>query len=873
MDPFENTYYDMETEDVLRAFNSNLDGLSENQIRRNREEYGANKLQEEKRKSMLSVFLDQFRDLLVIILIIAAIISFATGSRSSTIVILVVLVLNAILGTVQYYRARKSLDSLKKLSSPMAAVIRNGQLQVIPAEELVAGDIITLNAGDIVPGDGRILECFSLKTNESSLTGESVSVEKTSDTLEIKKAALGDQRNMVFSGSLVTYGRATCLVTAVGKDTELGKIAELMNDTKERKTPLQVTMDNFSKRLSLAIMLISLLVFGLSIYRGMHITDALLFAVALAVAAIPEALSSIITISLAIGTGRMAKQNAIMKDLNAVEGLGCVSIICSDKTGTLTQNKMTVEFESAVDGKEEELLLASILNNDGKIVEDGYTGDPTETAYLDHFISVNGREELDARLAAYPRLAEVPFDSDRKLMSTLHLVNGEYVMYTKGAIDVILDRAPSLPPEMKEQIAKENRKLSENGLRVLGFARKDMGGQTEIGLEDEYDLEYIGLLAEVDPPREESAQAVRDCQAAGIRPIMITGDHKVTASAIARRIGIMKEGDLAVTGPELDEMSEEELIQKLPQISVYARVSPDNKIRIVRAWQSQGRICAMTGDGVNDGPALKSADVGIAMGITGTEVAKDSAAMILTDDNFATIIKAVLNGRNIYTNIKNAIKYLLSGNAAAIAAVLYCSLLGLPVPFTAVQLLFINLITDSLPALAISMEPLNPALILDKPRSREESVLNRPTLAEIGVTGLLISVATILAFRLGLGADKAVLDAFHITGVSLNGVTASTMSFATLCLARLWHGFNCRGRENIFRLGLFSNVYSIGAFALGALLLHCILLMPFFSSAFGVSQLNPRLLLYVWILSFLPTLIIQIVKAIRYRKEPRKDRA
>ncbi len=896
---FENTYYNLSSEDTLRAFNSNTDGLTAKQVERNREIYGVNKLREEKKKSMIAVFFSQFKDLLVVILIISAVISFVTGNQSSAVVILIVLVLNAVLGTVQFFKAQKSLESLKKLSSPMATVIRDGQLTVIPAEELVAGDIVTLNAGDVVPGDGRIVDCFSLKTNESSLTGESESVEKMSDTLETERAALGDQKNMVFSGSLVTYGRATVVITAVGTGTELGKIAELMNETKERKTPLQVTMDNFSRGLSFGIMLICALVFGLSLYRHMGVTDALLFAVALAVAAIPEALSSIITISLAIGTGRMAKQNAIMKDLNAVEGLGCVSIICSDKTGTLTQNRMTVVYESAIDGNGEELLLASILNNDGKIVENDagsdnesgngsdavsdtrsenkdknekatsgitYTGDPTETAYLDHYINVRGRDEFDAMLAKYPRVSEVPFDSDRKLMSTVHMIDGEYVMYTKGAIDVILDRAGNLTPEHRQTITEENRILPENGLRVLGFAKKRLGDRSDITEDDEYDLQYIGLLAEMDPPRKESAKAVKDSIAAGIKPIMITGDHKVTASAIAKKIGIMKDGDLAVTGPELDEMSEEELIEKLPRISVYARVSPDNKIRIVRAWQSQGHICAMTGDGVNDGPALKCADVGIAMGITGTEVAKDSAAMILMDDNFATIIKAVLNGRNIYANIKNAIKFLLSGNAAGIAAVLYCSLLGLPMPFTAVQLLFINLITDSLPALAISMEPLNSALIHDKPRPQGESVLNRPTLLEICWTGLLISIVTVFAFRLGLGADAGVISALGLTGVNFNAVTASTMSFATLCLARLWHGFNCRGRENIFRLGIFSNLYTIGAFLVGALLLHCILLMPFFSSAFGVSQLNPALIMYVWILSFIPTFIIQIVKMIRYRK-------
>ena len=738
-------------------------------------------------------------------------------------------------------------------------------MHIIDAADLVCGDIITLEAGDIVPGDGRIIESFSLKTDESTLTGESMSVEKHADLIDEDTVALGDQKNMVFSGSLVTYGRATAVITAVGKETQLGQIAELMNDTSEKKTPLQVTMDQFSKKLSIAIMIICAVVFLLSMYRGMHILDALLFAVALAVAAIPEALSSIVTISLAIGTSRMAEQNAIVKDLNAVEGLGCVSIICSDKTGTLTQNRMTVEYADAREDMENEVMMASVLCNDTKRVDGKLTGDPTETAYYDYFIKERGEEALDKMLNDHPRLAEVPFDSDRKLMSTLHKVNVDYVMFIKGAIDVIMDRTVNLTPEEIEAVRKQNLELSSNGLRVLGFAMKTIPEERSITVADEFDLHYIGLLAEMDPPREESKKAVADCIAAGIKPIMITGDHKITASAIAKRIGIMKDGDLAVTGPEVDAMSDDELNKKLEHISVYARVSPNNKIRIVNAWQEKGHIVAMTGDGVNDGPALKAADVGVAMGITGTEVAKDSAAMILTDDNFATIIKSVLNGRNIYNNIKNAITYLLSGNAAAILVVLFASLAGLTAPFTAVQLLFINLITDSLPALAISMEPSNPELIHDKPRSRTDSVLNKPTQHTVFGTGILIAIATAAAFLIGLGRVPAITSA--MTEVTFNATTGCTMAFATLCLARLWHGFNCRGRESIFHLGILSNMYTIGAFVLGAGLLHCILLITPLHAAFGTSGLNPHLLGWVWLLAFLPTVIIQIYKMIRYRNE------
>lgn len=857
------TFYNVNPDEILKEFNSSALGLDDTQVSLNREKYGKNKLEEKVKKNLIEIFVEQFKDLLVIILILSALISAATGNMESTAVIIVVLILNAILGTVQTIKAQQSLESLKKLSSPSAKVVRQGDKQIIDAVDLVCGDIVLLEAGDIIPGDGRIIENFSLKTNESALTGESENAEKEVCTLYDENIALGDQRNMVFSGSLVTYGRATAITTGVGRQTELGRIAGLMNDTKERKTPLQTTMDNFSKKLSIGIILICILVFGLSLYRGMAVVDALLFAVALAVAAIPEALSSIITISLAIGTSRMADENAIIKKLEAVEGLGCVSIICSDKTGTLTQNKMTVEYESPWNGQREALYRASLLCNDTNIVDGKTVGDPTETAFIDYYR--NNHDNYEYVKDNFPRLGEVPFDSDRKLMSTLHPIEGgKFVMYTKGALDVILSRTNNLSKEDKEAIRDENFRLSNDGLRVLAFAQKIYDKESILSTEDEFELSYIGLMAEMDPPREESAQAVSDCIAAGIKPVMITGDHKITASAIAKRIGIMKEDDLAITGPELDNMSQDELNERLEHISVYARVSPDNKIRIVNAWQEKGHIVSMTGDGVNDGPALKSADVGVAMGITGTEVAKDSASMILTDDNFATIIKSVLNGRNVYTNIKNAIKFLLSGNAAGILAVLYASFMALPMPFTAVQLLFINLITDSLPALAISMEPSNPALIRDKPRPRDESVLNPDTLKDISFTGLLMAIATIIAFMIGLFSGD---DLGLASENGINTVTGSTMAFGTLCLSRLWHGFNCRGKESIVNLGLLTNIYSIGAFIIGAALLHMLLLVPMFSSLFNVSMLAPGMVVWVWLLAFSPTLIIQIYRIVKYKNK------
>lgn len=855
-------FYNKSSEEVLKELESSTDGLSEAQVTDHREKYGENKLQEKKKKSTLLVFAEQFKDLLVIILIVAALISIATGDVESTVVILAVITLNAILGTVQYVKAEKSLESLKKLSAPVAKVIRDGQQIEIPASELVVGDIIKLEAGDVVPSDGRLLESYSLKINESALTGESEAVEKDPSVIDSEKVALGDQKNMVFSSSLVTYGRGLAVITAVGHDTELGKIADLISNTAERKTPLQVNMDNFSKKLSIIIILICVLVFGLSIYRGETIMDALLFAVALAVAAIPEALSSIITISLAIGTSRMAKENAIVKELKAVEGLGCVSIICSDKTGTLTQNKMTVEDVYCYPTNKQTLLISSIMCNDTAIVDGETFGDPTETAFVDYYMANN--DDYTEMMATHPRIGELPFDSERKLMSTLHDMEGRITMFTKGAPDVLIERCgyfldangqvALLTEEEKEKIKQKNFDYSSGGLRVLAFAMKTYDALKELDFDDEKDLVFIGLEAEMDPPRVESAPAVSDCIKAGIKPIMITGDHKVTASAIAKKIGILQDGDKAITGPELDEMDDETLAKELPHISVYARVSPDNKIRIVNAWQELGHIVAMTGDGVNDAPALKQADIGIAMGITGTEVSKDASAMILTDDNFATIIKSVLNGRNIYANIKNAIKFLLSGNAAGIFSVLYASLAGLPAPFAAVHLLFINLLTDSLPALAISMEPSNEELIKDKPRSRDESILTKSFVGEVGFQGILIAIATMAAFYIGYETSTE---------------AAMTMAFSTLCLARLWHGFNSRGKQSIFKLGLTTNVYTIGAFFLGLILLSLVLFVPFLEEVFSVAVLSWAQIGWIALLAFLPTVVIQIKKIIVDHKENR----
>ena len=876
------TYWECSKEEVLSQFSVTEQGLSGKQVEEIRGEKGENILQEEKKKSIWQIFMGQFADLLVVILVIAAVISMFSGNAESTLVILLVLVMNAVLGTVQYEKAQKSLNSLKQLSSPHAKAVRDGQMVEIASKDVVPGDILLLEAGDMVVADGRILHNYSLQVNESSLTGEATNVDKTDNTVA-KDAVLADRLNMVYSGSLVTYGRAMVLVTATGMETEIGHIAELMNAAKQRKTPLQQSLDRFSQHLAIAIMVICALVFGLCMVRQMPLLDALLFAVALAVAAIPEALGSIVTIVQAFGTQKMAKEHAIIKDLKAVESLGCVSVICSDKTGTLTQNKMTVQQIYAnnrvykpeqLDMKDTTLrclLYDAVLTNDASIADGQTIGDPTEYALLEMFRKVKKEQEGLEQAAAdtepeetlrrrMHRLEELPFDSDRKLMSTKYLVEGEETVLTKGAPDILLERCTRILEKNeirqmtaadKKTILRQNQSFSEQGLRVLAFAYKvDI---KPLSTETEKDFVFLGLVSMVDPPRPESVQAVADAKHAGIRTVMITGDHKVTATAIARKIGIFEDGDLALTGAELDAMSDKELEKAIDRVSVYARVSPENKIRIVEAWQRKGRIVSMTGDGVNDAPALKKADIGVAMGVTGTEVSKDAADMILADDNFATIIKAVANGRNVYRNIKNSVLFLLSGNMAAILAVLYTSLVGLSVPFAPVHLLFINLLTDSLPALAIGMEAADPKLLQERPRNPKEGILTREFMLTILGEGFLIAVVTLSAYYIGLRTAGTVL--------------ASTMAFATLTLARLFHGFNCRSKEPLVRIGLLSNRYSLYAFFAGVILLLLVLIVPGLQGLFEVAPLSVLLFVKIAILSVLPTVTIQLVRICRLRRE------
>lgn len=855
-------FYRTPVQEVMKKLDVTHRGLTDYDVRTRQKQYGYNELKEGKQKNVIQIFFEQFQDFLVLILIVAAAISIFLGDMESSVVILVVIVLNALLGTIQFLKAEKSLNSLKRLSAPVSKVVRNGQTVEIPSREVSVGDILILEAGDFISADGRIIESHSLQINESSLTGESVAIDKIPHSIHEKEVALGDKKNMVFSGSFVTNGRGQAIVTSIGMETEIGKIASLLNSAQEKKTPLQLSLDQFGKRLAIGIIIICLIIFAIDILRGRELVNSFMFAVSLAVAAIPEALSSIVTIVLAFGTQNMAKQNAIIRQLHAVESLGSVSIICSDKTGTLTQNKMTVQklfvgdrilshkqlkIENDLHRK---LMEMGLICNDAVRISGQKIGDPTELALV-HLGNEYGLNEEIVR-GHFQRVGEVPFDSTRKLMSTVNRMDNRYIMVTKGAVDVLLplirrmetpNGVSNITPQQLSQIKRANITFTNGGLRVLAIAYKEVDSPV-ISVADENDFTFVGLVAMMDPPRKESAKAVADCIEAGIKPVMITGDHKITAMAIARKIGILQDSSEAIEGADIEKLTDEELQERVEHISVYARVSPEHKIRIVKAWQEKGHVVSMTGDGVNDAPALKQADIGVAMGITGTEVAKDASSMVLTDDNFLTIVNAISNGRSIYENIKNAIKFLLSGNAGGIFVVLYATIFSLPVPFAPVHLLFINLLTDSLPAIAIGLEPHNNKIMKEKPRNIKEPLLNKAFVIGVGLEGFVIAAITIIAFQIGLS-----------TGDPLVG---STMAFATLCLSRLFHGFNCRSEQSLFQIGLFSNIYVWIAFLLGFALLNAVLLVGLFE----VATLSKAQLLIVYGLSIVPLIIIQLEKLI-----------
>lgn len=867
------SFYRKSSDETMEELNTSLNGLSSQEAAKRKERYGANELKEADRPSALQIFIDQFKDLIVIILIVAALISGATGDLKSTIVIIAVLILNAILGTTQTLNAQKSVDSLKSLSVPKVKVIRDGQKQEIDSTDVTIGDLVVFEAGDMIVADARIVDASSLQVNESALTGESHAVDKTVDPIA-GEVVIGDQTNMVFTSSQVTYGNGSAIVTDIGENTEIGKISSLIKGATSRKSPLQRSIDEFSKHLSMGIMIICVIVFGLVYWNSGNFMSAAMFAIALAVAAVPEALASIITIVESLSCQKLAKENAIMKSLNSVETLGSVSVIASDKTGTLTQNKMTVNDiylnETLVkpdqldltDKAAQFLMNTMVLTNDSFINGDQKVGDPTELALIElgrkyGITEQNHREK-------YPRVAELPFDSVRKYMSTLHDIDGQRVLLVKGAPDELLRQTTHvlINGEVREitsddqvNILNQNNKFAEEGLRVLGYAFRYFDDD-ELDFKHEDHLTFVGLTSMIDPPREESKEAVAKAIRAGIKPIMITGDHVVTGRSIARKIGIFQEGDMVLDGATLEKMSDEELARDLEKISVYARVAPEHKIRIVNAWQAKGKVVGMSGDGVNDAPALKQADIGIAMGITGSEVSKDAADMILTDDNFATIIKAVTVGRNLFANIKNAIKYLLTGNSSAIIVVILTTFMAFfdskfVVPFLAIQLLFINLVTDSLPAISIGMEEGTEAVLDDAPRDPNESILTAKTFKEVISGAILIAIAVMVAYLIGVNTGKGY---------------ATTFAFLVLCLGRLFHGFSCRSDLPLSSIGIFSNKNTVYAFLVGLALVALIVFVPAIGGMFGVVSLSLSQILTILGLAFAPTLVVQAIKMIRYSK-------
>ena len=853
-------------------------GLTSKQAEERLAQYGPNALEGAKKESLVKRFLNQMKDPMIIVLLAAAVLSLISSGGEEWIealIILVIVIVNACISISQEDSAEKALEALQKMSAPLAKVVRNGEMVRLETDKLVPGDIIVLEAGDLVPADARILECANLKADESAMTGESVPVNKqVIDTLP-EETALGDRKNMVVSSTVITNGRAVCVVTTTGMNTEVGRIAKMLTGEDDTTTPLQRKMAEISKTLSFVCLAVCAIMFGVGIIYRHGILEMFMSAVSLAVAAIPEGLPAIVTIVLALGVQRMVKHNAIVKKLPAVETLGCAGVICSDKTGTLTMNKMTVvEVWSHGDQHRKEALVIGTLCNDTTLTynEDGSpktAGDPTETAFVDIACKEGmDKNKLEAKM---PRTAELPFDSERKLMSTVHPVGGKLRVMVKGAPDVLLSRCThilngspvALSAAMAGEVEKANAAMAEKALRVLGCAYKDIDALPagELTTETlERGLTFVGLVGMIDPPRMEVKQAVAECYGAGIRPVMITGDHKLTAVAIAKELDIFREGDLAITGEDLDFMSQELLEQEVDKFSVYARVSPEHKMRIVKAWQSRGMVVAMTGDGVNDAPALKVADIGCAMGITGTDVAKGAADMILTDDNFATIVHAVEQGRGIYSNIKKAIHYLLSCNIGEIITLFLATLFNFhQAPLVPVQLLWLNLVTDSLPALALGMEPVEHSVMKEKPRSATESLFTKGFSIRLAWQGIMVGLLTLSAYWLGeyVLSDPALADA-----------TANTMAFATLTFCQLFHAFDVRSEDqSIFKIGILSNPSMNKAFVVGLILQLAVLLIPPFMDIFNVCALNALEWLCVLALSLVPVVICEIEKAVRHARK------
>ena len=900
----DNKWYNKDLQEVEKTLSTNIEkGLTSEEVKKRREKYGLNELKAKKKKSLFQKFLEQFKDFSIIILIIAAIVSGIVGIAegegiTDTIIILIVVIVNAIIGVTQEAKAEKSLEALQKLTDHASKVVRDGAVTVVPAKELVPGDIVVLDTGDYIPADLRIIEAANLKAQESSLTGESVPVEKSTNAIPEKDVGIGDRINMLFSSSLVTYGRGKGIVVETGMTTEVGKIAGMLDSTEEQITPLQEKLNKLGKTLGIAALAICVFIFIVGLLQGKEAIHMFMTAVSLAVAAIPEGLVAVSTIVLAIGVQKMVKKNAIVKRLPAVETLGSSTVICSDKTGTLTQNKMTVEkifinnkTKDLSEYKEEDinedvkkLVYANMLCNDTKIGNNGeLTGDPTETALVDMAFKLDFDPSIYDRI---PRTEEVPFDSDRKLMTTINEIDGNYVVYTKGGVDELLRRCNSYLEngEIKKDIEnyakivrEHNENMAKEALRVLACAYKEIDHKpTKEEVENiENELIFVGMVGMIDPPREEAKKAVEKCKTAGIKTVMITGDHKITASAIAKKLGILEKDEEAITGLELEKMSDEELEKNVRKYSVYARVSPEHKVRIVKAWQKNGEIVAMTGDGVNDSPALKTANIGCAMGVVGTDVAKEAADVILTDDNFATIVSAVEEGRRIYDNILKVIQFLLSSNVGEIV-VLFLATLFTPLfakwfgitdishleILLPIHILWINLVTDSLPALALAFDPANSDIMRRKPSKPGKGVFTKGMTWRVVYQGIMIGLLTLIAFMIGLGTTTKAIDGLTLDQSKIE--VGQTMAFVTLALSELAHVFNVRNnKKSIFKTNIFNNSKLILAVLASAALMIVILGIPTLRTIFSIPILPTSNILELIGLILSPIIIVEIFKLLK----------